>query len=91
MKAEILSANAVCIPGMVSVKATEVSAPPGWALLERRLIGLMEESAHMYVRKYTERGGGTLLAEDLDDLYEQFYNFGLFYAIGVNDSLADHT
>ncbi len=82
-------AKPVEIPGMVEIKAAKVSAPPAWALMERNLINLMERSARLFTRKYTERGGGTLLAEDLDDLYEQFYNYGLFYAIGAADDLLD--
>jgi len=74
---------------MVGIKATKLSAPPAWALMERNLIELMEESGRMYAARYFERGGGTLLAEDLDDLYEQTYNFGLFYAIGAADDLLD--
>lgn len=84
-----MSEKSVEIPGMVEIEATEVSAPPAWALMERNLIELMEQSARMFARKYTERGGGTLFAEDLDDLYEQFYNFGLFYAIGAADDMLD--
>jgi len=74
---------------MVEVTATKVTAPPAWALMERSLIELMEESGRMFARQYFERGGGTLLAEDLDDLYEQFYNFGLFYAMGAADDMLD--
>ena len=74
---------------MVTIQATKVAAPPAWALLERNLIELMEQSARQFVKKYTERGGATLLAEDLDDLYEQFYNYGLLYAIGGADDLLD--
>lgn len=77
------------ISNMVNITANEIIAPPVWALMERNLIDLMNESAKLFVQKYTERGGGTLLAEDLDDLYEQFYNFGLFYAIGADDTLLD--
>ena len=77
------------IPGMIGIKATKVTAPSAWALMERSLIELMEESARRFTRKYTERGGGTLLAEDVDDLYEQFYNYGLFYAIGAADDMLD--
>ena len=53
-------------PDMKSIKATKVSAPAAWALMERNLFELMEQSARLFTRKYTERGGGTLLAEDLD-------------------------
>ena len=76
-------------PRMPKVIATAITAPPAWALLERSLIALMEESGRLYARKYFERGGGTLLAEDVDDLYEQTYNFGLFYAIGADEDLLD--
>ena len=77
------------IPRMAKVTATTITAPPAWALLERDLIALMEDSGRLYARKYFERGGGTLLAEDVDDLYEQIYNFGLFYAIGADEDLLD--
>ena len=81
-----VSANGVTMPEMVSVKATEISAPPGWALMERNLIDLMEEAAPMMVKKYTEPGGALYFAEDFDDLYEQFYNWCLFYSIGADES-----
>jgi hypothetical protein len=75
------------MPEMVSIKATDICAPPGWALMERNLINLMEEAAPMMVKKYTEPGGALYFAEDFDDLYEQFYNWCLFYAIGADESL----
>ena len=77
------------IPNGTTITATKVTAPPAWALMERQLFSLMEESARQYTSKYAERGGATLLAEDLDDLYEQFYNFGLFYALGAADDMLD--
>ena len=77
------------IPGLTTIKATEITAPPAWALMERRLISLMEEAAPLTVKKYTELGGALYMAEDFDDLYEQFYNWGLFYAIGADESLLD--
>ncbi len=82
-----VSANGASMPEMVSIKATEISAPPAWALMERNLINLMEEAAPMVVKKYTEPGGALYFAEDFDDLYEQFYNWCLFYAIGADESL----
>ena len=81
-----VSANGDSMPEMVSIKATEISAPPGWALMERNLIDLMEEAAPMVVKKYTEPGGALYFAEDFDDLYEQFYNWCLFYSIGADES-----
>ena len=74
---------------MIGIKANTVTAPPAWALLERELISLMEDSGRLFAQQYFERGGATLLAEDVDDLYEQFYNFGLFYAIGADDDMLD--
>ena len=82
-----VSANGATMPEMVSIKATEISAPPRWALMERNLIDLMEEAAPMMVKKYTEPGGALYFAEDFDDLYEQFYNWCLFYAIGADENL----
>ena len=83
------STTPVSIPGMVSIKATEISVPPAWALMERNLISLMEEAAPMMVKKYTEPGGALYYAEDFDDLYEQFYNWCLFYSIGADESLLE--
>ncbi|NKB67251.1 MAG: hypothetical protein GKR89_09330 [Candidatus Latescibacteria bacterium] len=74
---------------MPRLTARRIQAPPSWALMERNLIALMEESGRLFARKYFERGGGTLLAEDVDDLYEQMYNFGLFYSMGAADDLLD--
>ena len=89
MKTDPLSTNSVSIPGMVSVKATELSAPPAWALKERNLISLMEEAAPMLLTKYAEPGGALYFADDLDDLYERIYNWGLFYAMGADERLLE--
>ena len=89
MKADILSADAISIPGIVRIKATELSAPPAWALTERNLISLMEEAAPMLLKKYAEPGGALYFADDLDDLYERIYNWGLFYAMGADERLLE--
>ena len=89
MKTDTHSTNPVSIPGMVSIKATELSAPPAWALKERNLISLMEEAAPMLLEKYAEPGGALYFADDLDDLYERIYNWGLFYAMGANERLLE--
>ena len=77
------------MPNMTTIRATEVSAPPAWALLERQLIALMEEAAPMMAEQYAEKGGVLYYEDDLDDLYERFYNWGLFYSIGADDALLD--
>ena len=83
------SASVISIPGSVGVKATEISAPPGWALLQRQLIGAINMAAPLMLKKYTEPGGVPYYADAVDDLYELFYNWGLFYAIGGDDKMLD--
>ncbi len=83
------SVNPVSIPGLTTIQATEITAPPAWALLERQLINLMEEAAPLMIKKHTEPGGAFLYSDDLDDLYERCYNWGLFYAMGADESLLD--
>ena len=77
------------VPGLVEVTATRVSPPPGWALLERRLMKLMEEAVTPMVDKYAEKGGAFYYADDVDDLYERVYNWGLFYAMGADRKVLD--
>ncbi len=77
------------MPDMVTVKATKLSAPPAWALMERRLMDVMEEAAYVMIDKYTERGGALFYKDALDDLYERFYNWGLFYAMGAGEKILD--
>ena len=63
---------------MPALDATEITAPPGWALLQRRLIDAVNAAAPLMLAKYTEPGGVPYCANDVDDLYELFYNWGLF-------------
>ena len=74
-----------------NITASQVSAPPGWALLERQLIDLMNESADMVMQKHTERSGTMFFADDVDDQYEQFQNWGLFYAMGGDQKVLDYS
>ena len=83
------SSKQVTVPGLVEVVATQVSPPPGWALLERRLMALMEEAVRPMVDKYAEKGGAFYFADDVDDLYERVYNWGLFYAMGADRQVLD--
>ena len=73
---------------MKAVTATQRTAPPTWALLQRHLIEAMNEAGHLFLDKYT-REDGTLLwrehwpgMDGSDDAYESFYTFPLFYALG---------
>ena len=81
--------SALQMPELANLKATRVSAPPGWALLERQLITLMEEAAPEYMKRCTEPSGTAIWADDIDDFYEAFYNWGLFYAMGADDGILD--
>lgn len=70
------------------------TAPPAWAVLERRLIETMDESVYPFLEKYT-RADGTLIWRDqypdtrdgADDFYESFYNWPLYYLLGGGDHL----
>jgi len=74
---------------MIEIKATRVSPPAGWALLQRKLMKLMEDAVQPMVDKYAERGGAFYFADDVDDLYERAYNWGLFYAMGADRKVLD--
>ena len=83
------SANVISTLGLVSVKATEITAPPGWAYLQRQLIDAINMAAPLMLKKYTRPGGVPYYVDSVDDLYELFYNWGLFYTIGGDDKLLD--
>ena len=77
------------MPDMPKMTASQVAAPPSWALLELKLIALMEKGAHMMSRKYAERSGAWYWSDDLDDYYERSYNWCLLYNMGGDESLVD--
>ena len=74
---------------MVEVRAARKPPPPGWALLQRRLMKLMEDAVQPMVDKYAEKGGAFYYADDVDDLYECAYNWALFYAMGADRKVLD--
>jgi hypothetical protein len=85
--------QAVEVPGISRIESNVPVAPPGWAVLERRLIDVLSEAAVQYVARYT-RSGGTLIwktsgAASLDDLPESFYNIPLLYALGGDERLRE--
>ena len=73
---------------------------PAWAILERKLIDLMNEAVHPYADKYTNPDGSLIWADTwtgsrdgMDDFYEAFHDFAQFYALGGGEHLlnmADH-
>ena len=58
---------------------------PAWAILERKLIDLMNEAVHPYTDKYTNPDGSLIWADTwtgsrdgMDDFYEAFHDFAQF-------------
>ena len=69
---------------------TQFQTPPTWAVLERQLIDKMNAAGPEVLERYT-RSDGTLLwpthpdfqsIDGLDDAYESFHNWPLFYMLG---------
>ena len=77
------------LAALPNLTASRTGAPPAWALLERRLIDLMERGAVMMSTKYAERGGQWYWYDDLDDHYERSYNWCLLYNMGGSEQLVD--
>jgi len=75
--------------GYFSVNASKRSAPPEWALLQRRLMEAAEQGAEALVAKYQERGGSLYYGDCVDDLYERFCNWGLFYSLGGSERVLE--
>ena len=74
------------------LQATRRTSPPAWAVLERRLIDCMDEAAPVFLEKYTRPGGALIWQEEhpgdgvwADDLYEAFFNWPHYYALGGSD------
>ena len=75
------------ITDLVVIKAGALTAPPPWAVMQRLLIRTMEEAAPVYLRRFT-RAGGTVYGQGMvDDVYEMFFNWPLFYAMGGDEKL----
>lgn len=75
-------------------KTAPLSAPPLWAVLERQLIHLMNTTPEWVLSRYTKAEGELKWPPDearfsdidgLDDMYESFHNWPLFYLAGGDD------
>ena len=76
----------------VTITADSRAHPPVWAVLERELIQTINEAAPIFLEKYTHPSGELIWRtgkqEDstfADDLYESFFNWPLFHALGGSD------
>ena len=76
-------------PKLVVVRATARTTPPDWALMERLLMKTMDEAAPVYLRQSTFRGGTLREGGKLDDDYEAFGNWPLYYALGGDEKILD--
>ena len=81
------------IPIVGSRKPTDA---PTWAVLERQLIRTINAAAPVFLEKYTHPNGELIWRtgpqEDdtwADDLYEAFFNWPLYYALGGSQYTGD--
>ena len=77
---------------MQTLKGRTRTAPPLWAVLQRRLIDAIDEAAPIFLEKYTRPGGSLIWMEEYpgdgvwaDDLYEAFFNWPHYYALGGSE------
>lgn len=80
---------------MQTITATvPLATPPSWAILERKLIDLMNDATQPFLDRYVTaegeliwREGGTHSRDGADDFYESVFNWPLFYLLGGGDHL----
>ena len=72
-----------------TIEARNLQAPPSWALIQRELIGFMEEATEYATQKYDRPDGTPLNVQDADDAYEAHSYRGLFYALGGSDRIGE--
>ena len=75
------------------VATDPVRTPPTWAVLQRRLFDVLEQSWPIYADRYCAEDGtlpyaGVLQSRDgADDFYEAFVNWPVLYQLGGSDDL----
>ncbi|MFE5408281.1 hypothetical protein [Microbacterium sp. NPDC056569] len=75
------------------ILTTPLREVPAWAVLERRLFDEIEIAWRAFSDRYCEpdgriRGAGGFDSRDgVDDLYEPFFNWPAFYALGGSDDI----
>ena len=81
----------------VAIRADTRTDPPAWALLQRQLIQAIDAAAPIFMDKYTHPDGQLIWRSkppdeawvEGDDLYESFFNWPLFYALGGSQYCGD--
>lgn len=77
------------------IPTTPLHEVPAWAVLERRLFDATEEAWRLFSARYCEPdgrirdAGGFEDRDGVDDLYEPFFNWPAFYALGGSDAVLD--
>lgn len=79
--------------------ATPVDKVPDWAVLERKLIDLMNDAVEPLLEKYVRPDGSLLWPpgdeysgiDALDDAYESFHNWPLFYVLGGHEKFLEYS
>ncbi len=84
-----LHAESVPIPGMITITGSVREAPPSWAVMQRHLIDTINDAAPLYLDRFTYPGGTMRLHGKLDDDYESFNSWPLFYVIGGDEKILD--
>ncbi|MBI2505991.1 MAG: hypothetical protein HYW07_22480 [Candidatus Latescibacteria bacterium] len=79
---------------MIELCATlPCAAPPAWAVLERHLFSLLDQSVHPYLEKYTRPDGSLIFGNSPggseDDFYEAYYNWPLLHLMGGGGHLLE--
>jgi len=73
------------LPEIPVIQASKLQAPPEWAVLQRKVIAAMETSGDFYWERFMQDGATTIGDGPYDDLYEMFYNWPEFYALGGDE------
>lgn len=81
---------------MVSVTASVPACePPAWAVLQRALFSVLDETWRVFEDRYCHPDGGLRFDGELkgrdgaDDFYEPFFNWPMLYMLGGADDLLD--
>lgn len=81
------TAENVKMPDMPLIKATVKEAIPGWAAKQRNLFKAINEAAPLYLKTYTYPGGWMKESRKIDDDYECFNNWPIFYMMGGDEKI----
>ncbi len=87
--AESQASQTSSMPDVSTITASERVSPPSWAVLQRHLIETINRAAPLFLKKYSHHGGSLRQHGKLDDDYECFISWPLFYIIGGDDFILD--